>query len=46
MQDSHGLRGTFYLLQSWEQYQDKIDAIVDQAMHVGAPGESAWECQL
>lgn len=33
-------------VQSWEQYQDKIDAIVEQAMHVGTPGELPWECQL
>ena len=36
-------------MQSWEQYQDKIDAIVEQAMHVGRPqascrGSASCDC--
>lgn len=40
------LQGLSTMDNSWEQYQDKIDAIVEQAMHVGIVGELPWECQL
>lgn len=40
------LQGLSTMDDSWDQYQDKIDAIVEQAIHVGTPGELPWECQL